>query len=496
MRKKWICFLFFVVLFFLSCSLFTRLTIEKETNNASFYFLNEPPDSLDVVILGSSQVYCGIDPLTLWQQYGIPAFDLATSLQSPWGSYSLAKSAIRTQHPKVIVLDMLMFTEQLNDSADKMPFFDHRVYDPIPLSFRKIWEVLSTPEIHNPIEILFPLLLTHSRIQEQQLTESDFDYLVEAQRQPLKGYELVKRSEPVQLENIFADTPAPLPDAAEKYLKHIIDLCKKESVHLLLIRTPGKNNQLTARQSLRIAEIAGENQLEFLNFNQLTAEIGLDPAHDFVNDTGLSTHLNTDGAVKVSSYLGKYLFQTYGLGDRRDEAAYQSWEADLLYRQNRRDLTELKNLADWLPRLQAAHMSSLIMIYLENGQSLSPVLSENLAQLGSSAIFPSDADIRYLAVVRDGKIISETLRRNKNIEENVFLDGTFCTVLVMDGKEDSPGFAELTLKDSPLRDIRETYLFPEQAGILVYDDFLRKSLDQVSFDPLQPRDLRHVSSIP
>lgn len=39
-------------------------------------------------------------------------------------------------------------------------------------------------------------------------------------------------------------------------------------------------------------------------------------------------HLNYRGAAKVTAWLGAYL-QTQGLEDRRDSAAYASWQEDL-----------------------------------------------------------------------------------------------------------------------------------------------------------------------
>ena len=39
-------------------------------------------------------------------------------------------------------------------------------------------------------------------------------------------------------------------------------------------------------------------------------------------------HMNPRGAAKVTAWLGAYL-QTQGLEDRRDSAAYASWQEDL-----------------------------------------------------------------------------------------------------------------------------------------------------------------------
>ena len=37
-------------------------------------------------------------------------------------------------------------------------------------------------------------------------------------------------------------------------------------------------------------------------------------------------HLNLSGARKVTSYLGKYIGEKYGMEDRRNDPAYQEWD--------------------------------------------------------------------------------------------------------------------------------------------------------------------------
>ena len=54
----------------------------------------------------------------------------------------------------------------------------------------------------------------------------------------------------------------------------------------------------------------------------MTKEVPIDWARD-TRDRG--DHLNYAGAVKVSSFLGKYLQDTYGLADQRDAAHDNSW---------------------------------------------------------------------------------------------------------------------------------------------------------------------------
>ncbi len=68
-------------------------------------FRNLEEDSLDILVLGSSHAYVDINPAVLWSEYGIAAYDLCGSNQPMWNTYYYLKEALKTQTPKVVVLE-------------------------------------------------------------------------------------------------------------------------------------------------------------------------------------------------------------------------------------------------------------------------------------------------------------------------------------------------------------------------------------------------------
>ena len=65
----------------------------------------QPKDSVDVLAVGTSLAYAGINTNVLWEEYGIAAYDLCSAEQPFWVSYYTIREALKTQHPKVILLD-------------------------------------------------------------------------------------------------------------------------------------------------------------------------------------------------------------------------------------------------------------------------------------------------------------------------------------------------------------------------------------------------------
>ena len=69
-------------------------------------YYKQPEDSVDVLFVGSSHIFCHVNTGILWDDYGIPAFDLAAAEQPFWNSYYYIKEGLKTQTPELVVLDI------------------------------------------------------------------------------------------------------------------------------------------------------------------------------------------------------------------------------------------------------------------------------------------------------------------------------------------------------------------------------------------------------
>ena len=85
---------------------------------------------------------------------------------------------------------------------------------------------------------------------------------------------------------------ADLPPKSEEYLNKIIDLSKKEGFKLIFTNTPHDYNKTSranswvtepAKMFNKIAEIAKENKIPFINYNNMLDELGFDFKNDMVN---------------------------------------------------------------------------------------------------------------------------------------------------------------------------------------------------------------------
>ncbi|MDE6055482.1 MAG: hypothetical protein K2G55_17395, partial [Lachnospiraceae bacterium] len=99
-------------------------------------FYAEKKNDIDMIVIGSSNSFCTVDPVTLYEEYGIAAYDFGSSSQPMNISVLYIKEALKTQKPKVVALEVNMMTggsiHSINEAGLRWGYTD------IPLSFDKL----------------------------------------------------------------------------------------------------------------------------------------------------------------------------------------------------------------------------------------------------------------------------------------------------------------------------------------------------------------------
>lgn len=88
-----------------------NLVLDKKEANG---ILGEENNTIDALFVGDSLVYTAISPMVIWEKYGISSYDLSTSAQFLYESYSFLDKALKTQKPKIVFLEVNTFLENIN----------------------------------------------------------------------------------------------------------------------------------------------------------------------------------------------------------------------------------------------------------------------------------------------------------------------------------------------------------------------------------------------
>lgn len=313
-KKQCIHTILFLLLLFVLFRLVTYVLRDKSGAEYIYNFKDEPENSIDVILLGSSHMYRTIQPMELWNDYGIASYNLGSSEQSLPLSYYLLKEAVRKQNPSYVVLDVYMLIMPLKDYTHERV---HQVVDNMEWSVNKINAIT---DIIPPDEWIYYFLNIgqyHSRWSE--VTKKDFQKI----NGITKGSDFTqghtKLKEPVWEK----DEKAEIPKMPFSYLNKIVRLCKENNMKLIFTLMPYAIDTYEEHIGIfnSFEEIAFENDWDYFNMIALSKETGLDWSKDFAE----TQHVNHNGSRKVTKYLGKLLRNCYQITDHRGENKYHSW---------------------------------------------------------------------------------------------------------------------------------------------------------------------------
>lgn len=274
----------------------------------------------DVLFVGSSVVYSAVNPIVMWNLYGIASFDRSSSSQPTWISYYLIKDAIETTSPKLIVLDV-SFMRYGDDYAEEP--VNRKTFDGMRISrtkFEAINEAKTADEA--VIDYIVPLFRFHSRWQD--LKGEDFKYLYYKPIVSHSGYIYSDTVNPATGNAVDELSEVRLSARNAVYLEKIIKLCADNGISLFLFKTPSYMPKWDENYEEDIRCIADKYNVTYYDFDKDTDKIGLDYTTDTADKGG---HLNSSGAEKFSAYLGAYIKENYDVVDHRGDFAYEKvWQ--------------------------------------------------------------------------------------------------------------------------------------------------------------------------
>lgn len=376
-------------------------------------------DSLEVLVIGSSQVAYGYDAVWAYLQYGISSYGFGTSSQPMYMTYAWLKEINKKQSKiNTVVIEVSMLYEQELESAyrkclDTMPFSRDKIG-----YINKHFDTYTHDDISSKLSYYFTVGQYHERWEE--LTERDFTWYnndnehFRGCNKTKKVYNLKKPYETFVIDN---DEPEGKEMVKEQYdgLIKCIQYCKDNNLNLVLIKTP-KNSWSIDRHN-GVQKIADEYGLDFIDFS--TDKMLKAINFEYYGDLSDPDHLNAYGSEKLTSYLAEYLQSKYSYKDSR------SAENDVEYRvkdyNRNRIKNELYKETDIKKYLNTVKNTGYDVIILSN-KSVSgkdkAAHEEIINELGLDVKLKEDK--KYSIYVRNGQV-----ENAESASDNISLGGHF-----------------------------------------------------------------------
>ena len=446
------------------CMRILVLKSEDGIKQMESYYLQEE-DTVDALLMGSSHIYCDVNTGVLWDEYGISAYDLGGAEQPYWNTYYFLKEAVKTQKPKVIVIDVTI------------PGIRSVEYQP------EVWSVTNLYGIkwnRNRIDatrastqgdifdrVINPFNTMHTRYDE--LTKDDF--VDENRSINYKGFDMREAVVPFEMRDMsdINDTK-PMTEKEETYFRKIIEFTKENNIPLLLVSVPFPVYRYEGAQEIYNYEfmIAGEEGIPYIDFNKGHYDkMGL----DFSTDLADEFHLNTSGNEKFSKYLGNILVEQYGLVDHRGDKKYSSWDVDAYKQRLERNNNTLAYAQHEPSEFAKNVLNEGYYAFVNISRGLGEGLDENMSESLEIMGIPGDKQVSGSAyILKDGEIISE----NTGDYREAVREGSKSLLFTLEKEGDTPMNVSLFVNDDEYKEEYDNLLF-------VYDYVNGIFVDKVHF---------------
>ncbi len=277
----------------------------------------EEENSIDILCLGSCNMYSSFSPVIAYEQYGLTSYVYGCPDQELCISYHYLVEALKTQDIKAVVLETLFLT---CEPTAKREYYNRTAVEYMLPSLNKAQlifelggmesEYMQTVDSSAPDKLLtyagyfFPLLRYHGR---EDVTNKDIEFYYDRD-----DYSELKGGRPLwsylQNENVdfaYVANGDKIRDTSREYFIKIQELCEKKGIPLVLVKSPNHyrwDEEATAAVTEFAAE-RGVTLLDFFNYDDFRVT-------DYSSTTG---RLNIYGMKRFTEHLSEYLVNELGM---------------------------------------------------------------------------------------------------------------------------------------------------------------------------------------
>lgn len=314
-----------VISLFIAISILNRVYWEEELWNHILWNSFYDQDNIDNIFIGSSHVYCGINPFMMDEINGKNNFNLAVRNLTLSGSYYLLKEADRLYYFPNSGLNCVSSKWAVNNEMRIIPYLKN--------SLVKCEYILKTLDTSYYLEALVPFVRCRSKLFDSEYIKkvkelkdsedwNEYKRIVQdgqfVSQYMEKGYN--RSNYTMESENAFfyetpldLETQGLLTDDNSEYMVKIIDYCRINGISLKFFIAPIYETQILSSVDYdgyyqQVSSIARNNGVELYDFNLCKTEY-LDIMHpQYFRDNG---HLNENGANMFTPFLWKIISDTY-----------------------------------------------------------------------------------------------------------------------------------------------------------------------------------------
>lgn len=300
---------------------FCAMTFEDENRIRRFH--NEPADSMDMVLVGSSDAYAGFSSALAYKQYGLKSYPYTVSGQTCLLWEAMVEDVLRTQSPDVILIETYGATYpdvHFKEHNKKIEAIAYKLLDTIPMTPSKLKYSIKMGKYidqSDALSFFIPFIKYHGRYGAYYKNAKNQWNLHKTKTSPLKGNltKTTKCRKKKLIDLSSVNEVSELSKTGEKNLREFLEYCKTiDNTKIVFIHFPvlakekGSFKYRSHTKAMMVGKIAEENGFDFINLQGMTGELGITP-DDFSNPG----HLNIYGQRKLTAAVCEILKERYGV---------------------------------------------------------------------------------------------------------------------------------------------------------------------------------------
>jgi len=300
--------------------------------------------SIDVVFIGPSRTYRGINPRIVDSTVGIDSFNMGSADQGMDDTYYLLKEMYKYHTPKIVFINVGQngfFTDSSNRQTEIL--FDYLRISPNKFSYllnafkpedylRGIFQVIRYRDLN---EVLSPRTVSNNlitKLSSEYLSYSPSLLRYETEWYVGRGFVYSTRSLPKRISiNVYSSgrvwDVARVDEENVAFLEKSIRLCKEHCSTPVLLDLPTSITHVSRWENYAVydnfvQELASKNGVEYFDLTRIKNSV-FERKNEYYRDY---QHLNGKGAIEFSNVFANFLIEYMDGTLNIDDYLYSSFE--------------------------------------------------------------------------------------------------------------------------------------------------------------------------